>query len=132
MSDTQPDVIGSTKDAQDESKTANASISVEGLTQDVMRRRQRISDLFTILCAGAALISDGYQNNLMTMSNVLFKKEYPEQYTSSVSTRVSNALLVGEIPHVRLSWTKDSHCANHNVHCRWQYPSHSSTQHDHR
>ncbi|EXA35251.1 hypothetical protein FOVG_14010 [Fusarium oxysporum f. sp. pisi HDV247] len=97
MSDTQPDVIGSTKDAQHESKTANASISVEGLTQDVMRRRKRISDLFTILCAGAALISDGYQNNLMTMSNVLFKKEYPEQYTSSVSTRVSNALLVGEI-----------------------------------
>lgn len=47
--------------------------------------------------AGAALISDGYQNNLMTMSNVLFKKEYPAQYTSAVSTRVSNSLLVGAI-----------------------------------
>lgn len=33
----------------------------------------------------------------MTMSNVLFKKEYPKEYTASVSTRVSNALLVGEI-----------------------------------
>ncbi len=33
----------------------------------------------------------------MTMTNVLFKKEYPREYTSSVSTRVSNALLVGEI-----------------------------------
>lgn len=33
----------------------------------------------------------------MTMTNVLFKKEYPKQYTSDVSTRVSNALLVGEI-----------------------------------
>ena len=31
------------------------------------------------------------------MANVLLKKEYPDQYTSSVSTRVSNALLVGEI-----------------------------------
>lgn len=31
------------------------------------------------------------------MANVLLKKEYPEQYTSSVSTRVSNALLVGEV-----------------------------------
>lgn len=31
------------------------------------------------------------------MLNVLLKKEYPEQYTSAVSTRVSNALLVGEI-----------------------------------
>jgi MFS family permease len=33
----------------------------------------------------------------MTMSNVLFKKEYPAQYTSTVSTRVSNSLLVGAI-----------------------------------
>lgn len=32
-----------------------------------------------------------------TMINVLLKKEYPEQYTAAVSTRVSNALLVGEI-----------------------------------
>ena len=33
----------------------------------------------------------------MTMTNVLLKKEYPKQYTSAVSTQVSNALLVGEI-----------------------------------
>lgn len=31
------------------------------------------------------------------MTNVLLKKEYPKEYTSTVSTRVSNALLVGEI-----------------------------------
>ncbi|KAJ9303574.1 hypothetical protein DTO217A2_6971 [Paecilomyces variotii] len=31
------------------------------------------------------------------MSNVLLKKEYPKEYTSAVSTRVSNALLVGEV-----------------------------------
>ncbi|KAH6967978.1 metabolite transport protein GIT1 [Ilyonectria sp. MPI-CAGE-AT-0026] len=59
--------------------------------------RQKLSDLFTIMCAGAALISDGYQNNLMTMSNVLFREEYPDEYNSTVSTRVSNALLVGEV-----------------------------------
>lgn len=33
----------------------------------------------------------------MTMVNVLLKKEYPTEYTSTVSTRVSNSLLVGEI-----------------------------------
>ena len=33
----------------------------------------------------------------MTMANVLLKKEYPKQYTATVSTRVSNSLLVGEI-----------------------------------
>ncbi|CAK7214505.1 Plasma membrane permease, mediates uptake of glycerophosphoinositol and glycerophosphocholine [Sporothrix bragantina] len=63
----------------------------------VSAKKQSLSDLFTIICAGAALISDGYQNNLMTMTNVVFKKEYASVYTSAVSTQVSNALLVGEI-----------------------------------
>lgn len=31
------------------------------------------------------------------MTNVLLKAEYPKEYTSTVSTRVSNALLVGEV-----------------------------------
>ena len=63
----------------------------------VPSRKQRISDLFTILCAGCALISDGYANSLMTLVNVILVTQYPKQYVSSVSTRVSNALLVGEI-----------------------------------
>lgn len=59
-------------------------------------RSNRRTQQFTIWCAGFALISDGYQNNLMTMVNVVLKKEYA-QYTSTYSTQVSNALLVGEI-----------------------------------
>jgi hypothetical protein len=31
----------------------------------VTKKKQSISDIFTIICAGFALISDGYQNNLM-------------------------------------------------------------------
>ncbi|KAJ5132272.1 Glycerophosphoinositol permease 1 [Penicillium atrosanguineum] len=70
---------------------------VSDTLHEVSRKRQSLSDLFTIFASGFALISDGYQNNLMTMNNVLLKAEYPKQYTSSVSTRVSNALLIGEI-----------------------------------
>lgn len=66
-------------------------------SKEVSSIKQRLSDIFTIVCSGFALISDGYQNNLMTMTNVLLKKEYPTEYTSAVSTQVSNALLVGEI-----------------------------------
>ncbi|KAI0331949.1 MFS Git1p-like glycerophosphoinositol permease [Cubamyces sp. BRFM 1775] len=51
----------------------------------------------TIAAAAFGLISDGYQNNLMTMSNVVFKKLYPKEYTPDVSTRVSNSLLVGAV-----------------------------------
>ena len=66
-------------------------------SQAVPSTKQRMSDLWTILCAGCALISDGYANSLMTLINVVLKAVYPTEYTSSVSTRVSNALLVGEI-----------------------------------
>lgn len=66
-------------------------------SQTVSSRKQRLSDLFTILCAGCALISDGYANSLMTLINVVLRQQYAREYTSAVSTRVSNALLVGEI-----------------------------------
>jgi len=55
------------------------------------------SAYFTIAAAAFGLISDGYQNSLMTMGNVVFKTLYPQEYSSIVSTRVSNALLVGAI-----------------------------------
>ncbi|KZS96082.1 MFS Git1p-like glycerophosphoinositol permease [Sistotremastrum niveocremeum HHB9708] len=62
-----------------------------------LTHRERISTYFTIAAAACGLISDGYQNNLMTMANVVFKALYPKDYTSAVSTRVSNSLLVGAI-----------------------------------
>ena len=43
------------------------------------------------------LISDGYQNNVMSMMNKVFALEYPKEYTASLSTQVSNASLVGTI-----------------------------------
>lgn len=66
-------------------------------SQAVSSKKQRLSDLWTILCSGCALISDGYANSLMTLINVVLRQEYAREYTSDVSTRVSNALLVGEI-----------------------------------
>ncbi|RYC56466.1 hypothetical protein CHU98_g9745 [Xylaria longipes] len=68
----------------------------EAPSAEVSSKTQRMSDLFTIFCAGFALISDGYQNNLMTATNVVLTHVYKE-YTSYYSTQVSNALLVGEI-----------------------------------
>lgn len=72
------------------------------LVYDEEARRDRTtkrtaSDVFTVVCSGFALISDGYQNNVMTMLNKLFAILYPHVYTSAVSTRVSNASLVGTI-----------------------------------
>ncbi|KAK9365188.1 major facilitator superfamily domain-containing protein [Lipomyces kononenkoae] len=43
------------------------------------------------------MISDGYQNNCMTMANALFSIEYASVYNSVMKTRVSNSIFVGEI-----------------------------------
>jgi hypothetical protein len=37
----------------------------EAPSKEVSSKKQSLSDLFTIFCAGFALISDGYQNSLM-------------------------------------------------------------------
>ncbi|CUM57228.1 uncharacterized protein AC631_03883 [Debaryomyces fabryi] len=66
-------------------------------------RRQRfaggtkIRDVLTVLCAGFALISDGYQNNVMTMLNVVFPVLHPIAYDAKMKTAISNASLVGTI-----------------------------------
>lgn len=50
-----------------------------------------------VVCAGVALMCDGYFNNLMSPTNLVFTKKYPEAYDSTMSTRVSNSLLIGEV-----------------------------------
>ena len=66
-------------------------------------RKQRLSggikvkDVLVILCAGFALISDGYQNNVMTMLNAVLTLEFPKEYTAEMQTTVSNASIVGTI-----------------------------------
>ncbi|PYH67189.1 uncharacterized protein BO88DRAFT_466742 [Aspergillus vadensis CBS 113365] len=54
---------------------------------EVFRKRQSLSDFLTILASGFALISDGYEYNLMTMT----------YYVSAISTSVSNACLLEKI-----------------------------------
>lgn len=76
------------------------------IVYDAEARKQRVEvskekkwiNILTIMAAGFALISDGYQNNVMSMLNKVFPKLYgKEYYSSEVSTRVSNASLVGTI-----------------------------------
>lgn len=92
----------------DDSKVARTRVSEvskdgDGVERDIIvapefrRLNTSWSAKITILCAGFALISDGYANNLMTMANLVFSREYPKEYTSTMKTRVSNSLLIGEI-----------------------------------
>lgn len=98
-------------DRDDQNKTNDNNISVEdvsynsdeapfkydGEERKVRISKRRVADIFTIVCSGFALISDGYQNNVMTMINTVFAQLYPNTYDTDMKTNVSNASLVGTI-----------------------------------
>ncbi|KAL1726879.1 major facilitator superfamily domain-containing protein [Schizophyllum commune] len=90
------DISKSDKVSSDEASLPEAHYVPDEETQELSSKQQK-SSFFTILASAFGLISDGYQNNLMTMSNVVFTTLYPTHYTASVKTRVSNSLLVGAV-----------------------------------
>ncbi|KAL1411932.1 Plasma membrane permease, mediates uptake of glycerophosphoinositol and glycerophosphocholine [Vanrija albida] len=78
--------------------SAGSDVAAEPeLHSEELEYKAKASDYFTLMASGFALVSDGYQNNLATVFNAVFKILYPAIYTSVVSTRVSNSLLVGEV-----------------------------------
>ncbi|CAH6721615.1 glycerophosphoinositol transporter 1 [[Candida] jaroonii] len=86
----------------------NTEISTETVEKDkkfvykAEERRLRFgkkswTDLLIILCSGFALISDGYQNNVLSMTNQVLTQEFPKNYTADMKTNVSNAALITTI-----------------------------------
>jgi hypothetical protein len=56
------EINGDSKPQIDEKDTEGQIATIQDA---VSKKKQSISDIFTIICAGFALISDGYQNSLM-------------------------------------------------------------------
>jgi len=86
-----------TQHSPEDKSVDHTILDVEFTDSQAHSVRQRISATFTLICSGFALVSDGYQNSVMTMLNVILAIEYPKDYTSAVSTQVSNAILIGDI-----------------------------------
>ncbi|KAM0454393.1 hypothetical protein ACHAPV_008473 [Trichoderma viride] len=60
-------------------------------------RISRVSSIFMVLVGGLALFSDGYNAQVIGYMNPLFKELYPDAFTSTIKTRLSNAFLIGEV-----------------------------------
>ncbi|SMN22961.1 similar to Saccharomyces cerevisiae YCR098C GIT1 Plasma membrane permease [Maudiozyma saulgeensis] len=97
------------EEEQEEESHIDASPTTNSryITYDAEARANRVNatkenkfkNMITIIASGFALISDGYVNGSMSMLNKVFAMEYGTKvnYSSQVSTRVSNASLVGII-----------------------------------
>jgi len=90
--------LDSDKPSLEGTKPTTQAVEVIGDKEvERLRNVEKHSSKWTIFAAGAGLISDGLQNNIMTLTNVLFGQLYGKAYTSAYSTQVSNALTVGTI-----------------------------------
>ncbi|KAF8927196.1 Plasma membrane permease, mediates uptake of glycerophosphoinositol and glycerophosphocholine [Haplosporangium bisporale] len=56
---------------------------------------EKSSPFYTIIFSGCALMSDGYQVGVLSLVNVCLGNIYGDAYTSTMSTRLGNALFVG-------------------------------------
>lgn len=66
-------------------------------TEEVQQKEHH-ANRWLIIASGAALASDGYFNNVMTMTNTLFGKLLPKGvYTSGWKSRINELLFVGSI-----------------------------------
>ncbi|KAM0485494.1 hypothetical protein ACHAPX_001481 [Trichoderma viride] len=71
--------------------------SKDAFAQANISRISRLSSIFMVLVGGLALFSDGYNAQVIGYMNPLFAELYPDAFTSTIKTRLSNAFLIGEV-----------------------------------
>ncbi|OAP61446.1 hypothetical protein AYL99_03649 [Fonsecaea erecta] len=67
------------------------------LSQVDVARITKVSSVITVLVAGLALFSDGYNAQIIGYMEPLFTDLYKDGMSSIIKTRLSNAYLIGEI-----------------------------------
>ncbi|EXK43557.1 hypothetical protein FOXG_04605 [Fusarium oxysporum f. sp. lycopersici 4287] len=71
--------------------------TVINTTDVAITTKSRMSAITTVLTSGLALFSDGYNAQIIGYMNPVFAKLYPDSFSSSIKTRLSNAFLIGEV-----------------------------------
>ncbi|KAK5107635.1 hypothetical protein LTR62_000970 [Meristemomyces frigidus] len=66
-------------------------------TTGELKKISKISSWTTVIVAGLALFSDGYNAQIIGYMNPLFAVLYPKGFSKNIKTRLSNSYLIGEI-----------------------------------
>lgn len=78
--------------------TSSAEVgSDETLLNDAVKKITKISSTITVLVAGLALFSDGYNAQIIGYIEPLFTDLYKDGILSSIKIRLSNTNLISEI-----------------------------------
>ncbi|QIW99403.1 hypothetical protein AMS68_004921 [Peltaster fructicola] len=74
-----------------------------GLDSDVsqsnvdIRKISKVSSILMVIVSGLALFSDGYNAQIIGYMNPLLADLYPQGFSKTIKTRLSNSYLIGEI-----------------------------------
>ena len=79
------------------SETANDCTPEAAAAAAALQKTSRISSTLTVLVAGLALFSDGYNAQIIGYMKPVFKELYKDGMSSAMSTRLSNSYLIGEV-----------------------------------
>ncbi|PMD32314.1 MFS general substrate transporter [Hyaloscypha variabilis F] len=80
-----------------EGKDSYPDATGEQLPEATVQKITRISGTLSVLVAGIALFSDGYNAQIIGYMEPLFSDLYPHGISKSIKTRLSNSYLIGEI-----------------------------------
>jgi MFS family permease len=71
--------------------------SDSGIAPGTVSKITKASSITMVLIAGLALFSDGYNAQIIGYMNPIFATLYPDVFSATIKTRLSNAYLIGEI-----------------------------------
>ena len=78
-------------DVKDKSSPSSDEVGYSSIDEGQLKRVTRISSITTVIVAGLALFSDGYNAQIIGYMKPLFALIYTKGYSDSISTRLSNS-----------------------------------------
>jgi hypothetical protein len=78
--------------------TKDIPASIQEMTErkHFYNAKTKISAIFSVIFAGIALASDGYNAGIIGNMNLLFADLFPSALTHTMKTRISNSFFIGE------------------------------------
>ena len=78
---------------KDKSSPSSDEVGYSSIAEGQLKKVTRISSITTVIVAGLALFSDGYNAQIIGYMKPLFAILYKKGFTDSISTRLSNSCM---------------------------------------
>ena len=85
------------EDVKTRSGPSSGEVVYDSIEEGTLKKVTKVSSVITVIVAGLALFSDGYNAQIIGYMEPLFSDLYKKGISDTIKTRLSNAYLIGEI-----------------------------------